>query len=126
MVFLLGGIYLFFNLQGVIGNRYVKQVVHEIRIEDDDELLHRVSGCNGESWACLFLFGGLKVWFAFKVYSGDSISLLSIFAVFLIAAYAYLVEVVNIKYLLLDDDYPSTFSRTLPWLNRPILISPKK
>ena len=90
--------------------------------ENDTRLMIKSSEANGDSWAFLFLFTGITVWFVIEAYSGKGFVLLPVAVVTLIVAYAYLVEVVNTNYLVLDDEQLMTFSTPLPWISKPVVL----
>lgn len=117
-------VYLVLVWRGVIGNRDAQRIKRGLRVHDADDgrLVIRSTARNGDAWAFLFLFTGLTVWIGMEVYAGRHVAFLLAVGVTLVAAYAYLVDVVNANYIVLDQRHLISFSRPLPWLSRPVVI----
>lgn len=116
--------YFVFVWLGITAIRDVIKVKRRIRsgFKNDQNLIIKSSERNGDIWAFLILFSAAAIWMLMKVYSGQHIAWLLVAAVTSVAAYAYLVEVVNSNYLTLDRDYLVSTSRPLPWIRNPIVI----
>lgn len=122
----LGLIYLLLVWFGFIRNRDSNEVKNNIgyRLENDDALIIKSSERNGDSWAFLILFSGLSLWFIYEAFKGNQPGwMIFLAAVMLLATYAYLVEVVNSNYLVIDDGYLITKASPLPWFANPVVIA---
>ena len=122
----LGLIYLLLVWFGFIRNRDSNEVKKNIgyRLENDDTLIIKSSERNGDSWAFLILFSCMSLWFIYEALIGNQFGwMIFLGTVMLLAAYAYLVEVVNSNYLVIDDGYLITKASPLPWFANPVVIA---
>jgi len=119
-------VYLLLVWFGLIHNRDRNEIKKSIgfRLENGDGLIVKSSEQNGDSWAFFILFSALSIWFFYLAFTGNQFGWTVFIAVFmLLAAYAYLVEIVNSNYLVIDDGYLITYSSPLPWITKSIVIS---
>ena len=122
----LGLIYLLLVWFGFIRNRDTDEVKKNIgyRLENDDALIIKSSERNGDSWAFLILFSCLASWFIYEAFTAKQFGWpIFIGIIMLLATYAYLVEVVNSNYLVIDDDYLITKASPLPWFSNSVVIA---